>query len=408
MPSPRKRALRAACGNILGGAPSVTQIAYADAWWNTVITEHAYNYQSNDKPFINGELLMIGGGNPSYDGLISGGEPGSGTGIPAFGKITAADGDAASGMAEGQFVHIKAANGQIRNYVLCTNGSTALSTGDQIAVDGDMGAAALPNLAPFNVTTDSKNVVVKVTFSANQATILNEIRTAINGDHGHNAGSANSVLQLTSSLSAADGAQSLEINNATAGTAGNVAFSGSIANVTYDGMLGGVDAISSATHHYWMDTTNGKTAVADAVTAALTTAEGVLYDPSGPWSKYIPAEATNDSFSTATYVVIKPTGWNSNDYITWELIGDTEASNDKLSMVQVDGSNSATALNGTKADGTMELVTTKAGTVAYTGRTTYASANANGIAVLWEADGTGADAASVKKGWYLRWKHTAV
>ena len=57
---------------------------------------------------------------------------------------------------------------------------------------------------------------------------------------------------------------------------------------------------------------------------------------------------------------------------------------------------------------TEEAVSDKAGTVAYTGRTMHDSANANGIAVVWEADGTGADDSSMKNGWYFRWSHTAV
>lgn len=409
MPTPRKRRVRAACGNILGGEPTAAQIAYSNDWWNTVLTEHSRNYaaeRNGGKPFNNGESVLVGS-TSDYDGLISGGEPGSDTAMPAYATITCADGDAASGMAEGEYVSIQSANGTIRNYIICAAGESGVpATGAQIAVGGDTGASTLADSAPFDVAT-ANNIAVQVTLGGNQATVLNEIRTAIAHANGHNAGSANSVLELSAALTPADGAQALKLNNVTAGTAGNQTITTTISQFTIDGFTGGTAALSTAVPHYWCDTNNAKAAVADAHTAALTTAEGVIYDPSGPLSQYIPS-LEDVSSGTALYIVVKPDGWNANDYISWELIGDTEASNDKLSMKAINGSNVAAALEGVKSDGTMEAVTNKAGTVAYTGRTKHATANANGIAVVWESDGTGADDSSMKKGWYFRWKHTAV
>ena len=408
MPSPRKRALRAACGNILSGEPSAAQIAYSTDWWNTVITEHSNNYASDSKPFVNGQEVLIGGSG-DYDGLISGGEPGDDTSIGAYATITCADGDAASGMTEGQYVSITSANGTVRNYVLCTEGSTALNTGDQIAVGGDMGAGALPDSAPFNVAT-ANNIVVKVTFSDKQSEILNAIRSAMNLTNGHNAGSANSVIQLSAALDTnTNGPMSMKLQNVVGGTAGNVTITTTISNLTIDGFTGGADALSAAVPHYWFDTTNASSAHATAAdTLALTTATGVLYDPSGPNSQYIPSLETV-SANTAKYVCIAPTGWGANDYITWELIGDTEASNDKLSLVGIDDGDNLAAMEGVKSDGTMEDVTDKHGTVAYSGRVKYEDGiNNKGILVKFERDGTGADDSSMKKGWYFRWSYTAV
>jgi hypothetical protein len=411
MPSPRKRAVRAACGNILSGEPDATQLAYADTWWNVVMTEHSNNYAASrdgGKPFNNGESLIIGAQNPDYDGLISGGEPGEDTSIGAYATLTCADGDAASGMTEGEYVSITSASGTVRNYIICAAGESGVpATGTRLAVGADTGASTLADSAPFDVAT-ANNIAVQVTLGGNQGTVLNEIRTAIASTYGHNAGSANSVIQLSAALTPADGEQTMKLQNVTGGTAGNVTITTTISQITVDGFLGGVNAVGSNIEHYWFDTTNANATEATAADSlALTSADGILYDPSGPHSKYIPSLETV-SANTAKYVCIAPTGWSANDYISWELIGDTEASNDKLSLEVINGSDVTANLEGVKSDGTIEDVNDAAGTVAYTGRTTYATANAKGILVKFERDGTGAATANIKKGWYFRWSYTAV
>ena len=65
-------------------------------------------------------------------------------------------------------------------------------------------------------------------------------------------------------------------------------------------------------------------------------------------------------------------------------------------MTVINASDTVVPLEGVKSDGTIEDVTNKAGTVAYSGRTTYATANAKGIMVKFERDGTGANASSMK------------
>jgi hypothetical protein len=375
------------------------------------MTEHSNNYAASrdgGKPFLNGESVLIGARNPDYDGLISGGEPGEDTSIGAYATLTCADGDAASGMTEGEYVSITSANGTIRNYIICAAGESGVpATGTQIAVGGDTGASTLADAAPFDVAT-ANNIAVQVTLGGNQGTVLNEIRTAINHANGHNAGSANSVIQLSAALTPANGAQTMKLQNVTGGAAGNVTITTTISQITVDGFLGGVDSVGARIQHYWFDTTNASaTAATAADSLALVSADGILYDPSGPHSKYIPSLETV-SANTAKFVCITPTGWSANDYVSWELIGDTEASNDKLSMAVINASDTVVALEGIKSDGTIEDVTNKAGTVAYSGRTTYATANAKGILVKFERDGTGAATADIKKGWYFRWKYTAV
>jgi len=384
MPSPRKRAVRAACGNILSGEPTVTQIAYSNAWWNTVLTEHSNNYASSDKPFENGASVLINGGHVDYDGLISDGEVGTAFAIPATARLTVTN--------AGEIT----ANGQI---------SFVTAGGHTVTITGHASANAMTTTSgassdgTFDASTDSNST------AHNKAQAL-AIAAAISLHDDFTATAVNTnVVTIQQNTAGASGNTTVTL--ARNGAAGNMSASDLGVG---DSFKGGVDALSGGgtAPHYWCDTVNGSSVdVATAYGKAITTATGVLYDPSGPHSKYIPVLETV-SAGAAHYVVIKPDGWNANDYITWELVGDTEGTNDKLSMKQINGSNVAATLDGILANGTIEAVTDKAGTVAYTGRTMYDSANENGIAVVWEADGTGADDSSMKNGWYFRWSHTAV
>ena len=411
MPSPRKRAVRAACGNILGGEPSATQIAYSNAWWDVVMTEHSNNYKSDAKPFVNGEVVLIGGGNPDYDGLISGGEPGGDTSIGSYAEITATDGDLAGAdqFAEKEYFKITDADGTVKHYVLTNTNGGGVATGTVMTAASDVGSTTLGSAVADLGVCIAVRVTINGGSESNQAQVLNELRTAINHTNGHNAGSANSKIVLSAALTPANGNQVMKLQNAVGGTGGNVTITkDGLTEFSIDGFLGGADPFATGVAHYWFDTTNANAAAATAAdTLALTTAEGVLYDPSGPHSKYIPSLETV-SATTAKFVCIKPDGWNANDYISWELIGDTETTNDKLSLAQINASDTVVALEGIKSDGTIENVTNKAGTVAYSGRVTYATANAKGILVKFERDGTGADDSAMKNGWYFRWKHVAV
>jgi len=411
MPSPRKRALRAAVGNILvpvdATAPTATQIAYSDTWWNTVLTEHGNNYASNDKPFANGEVLLIAGSDDEYDGLISGGEPGA----TAYATITAAVGNTAGAdqFAEQEYFKITDAAGTTIHYVLTNTNGSGVATGTLMDADSDTGA---DNTLGAAIADLGKCVAVRVTINggseSNQGQLLNTLIDAIDSAQGHNAGSANSVIKLTPDLTPAASTQTMKLEMVAASTTGNVTITKSgLTEFTVD-RFGTDSEHRVAVPHYWCDTVNGSTVIATAAdTKKITTATGVLYDPSGPHSSYIPLMETV-SAGNAHYVVIMPDGWNSGDYITWELVGDTEGTNDKLSMMQINGSDSAALLSGVKSDGTREDVDARHGTVGYTGTTYHHANNAKGIAVVWEADGTGTNAAAIKKGWYFRWKHTAV
>ena len=386
MPSPRKRAVRAACGNILGAEPTATQIAYSNAWWTTVLTEHSNNYASSNPPFENGAKVIITGLNADYDGLIADGEIGTAFAIPATARLIVTNAGEILAPAQISFV--------------TAGGDTVTITG-HATTTGMADTTGASTNGTFDASTDSNSV------AHNKAQAL-AIATCINLHDDFTATAVDTNV--------------VTIQQNTAGASGNttvtIAQNGSAGNMSdddikvQDSFKGGVDAVDASAAadlpHYWCDTVNGSTVIGTAVTNALTTATGALYDPSGPHSKYIPA-LESVSNGSAHMVVIKPTGWNTNDYITWELIGDTEGTNDKLSLIQVDAGNSMTQLEGIRAsNGTIENVTSKHGTIAYTGRTLYAAANANGIAISWDADGTGADDSSMKNGWYLRWSHTAV
>ena len=364
MPSPRKRALRAAVGNILvpvdATAPTLTQIAYTDAWWNTVITEHANNYASNDKPFENGEAVLIGASNSDYDGLIADGESGAVAALSAIATLTFT-------------------GTQTTNRVIDITGSAGL---------------AKRYTSKTAETLASNQFKGNGTAAANAQSLLDCIAHA-DGHNGAIVGSRTGDV--------------LTLKQAVGGAAGNTTFDlNTLDNVTSVSFQGGADAGASVPH-YWFDKTNTSTSATTATDSlALTTATGVIYDPSGPHSQYIPLMETV-SEGTARYICVKPTGWSANDYISWELIGDTEGTNDKLSLEVADADDNKEAVKGVTAAGAEEAVTTKSGTIAYEGKITFeADVNDKGILLQWDADGTGTNSASVKKGWYFRWSYTAV
>jgi hypothetical protein len=386
MPSPRKRAVRAACGNILGGAPTDAQVAYSTAWWNTVVTEHSRNYaasKNGGKPFDNGESVLITGTDTDYDGLISGGETGAGAAIRAAASWKLGTGEA--GRNAGTITLIDAA-AVSRTYTYrgdAEGTSGDVITGTTIHVDrGDTqgGGQAKPIYAAA------------------------QMKVAIESSTGHN-GSLKCVV---------DGDGGITVTQNTAGTAGNTTITaaadfnlimGTNPPATF---TGGSGALTTGAPHYWCDTTNAQAVIGDAATAKLTTATGVIYDPSGPLSKYIPALETV-SANTAKYICILPTGWNANDSIAWELIGDTDTG-DKLSLLSNTADNGTqAALFGVASNGTTRAaVTDLAGTIEQSNVVTYETANAGGVLLKWERDSSGGTPSDVSNGWYFRWVHTTV
>ena len=170
---------------------------------------------------------------------------------------------------------------------------------------------------------------------------------------------------------------------------------------------------------YWFDTTNAQASIALAAAegTAITASSGILYDPSGPKSKYISGTETVSSGS-AKIVVFKPTGWNANDVCAIEIVGDTNSganihSADRLTIKALNASYASSSLNsigdfdlsGTE---TVAEFTNITGTINHNIQAQHATANAAGFMVMWERKDTGLEPADIKKGWYVRWNTTAL
>jgi|MDSV01.1.fsa_nt_gb hypothetical protein len=178
----------------------------------------------------------------------------SGDEVAATAALSCVDGDlnTENQFTEGEFVEIISTDGTKRIYVLCDGSeSTSVATGDVIVAATDIGNAAL------GTTVGDRGTCIAVLNNLNthnQATVLNEIRTAILSANGHNG-----KIACSAALTPADGAQTITLTQAITGPSGNQTstvttnpqitcanFTGGVADPTgQDGLLisGSVDNI---------------------------------------------------------------------------------------------------------------------------------------------------------------------
>lgn len=363
MPSPKKRKIRKAVGNI-HPAGVLTDAQKTDTFVEVLLSENAHNHAAapGGKSFNNGDVVGLSAAD-SGDGLLTDGEQDSTTAMPAFAQIVFTGNQTAD-----KEIGLTGSAGLAKLY---TAKGTQAAASRQFK--GDSGVAA----------TNAENLKLCIEHSA-----------------GHNG--AIKVLRAGATLTLY---QNVE------GSAGNTAIQHDLDNVTAGATFaGGTDsiAVSGTVAHYWFDTTNTKATVAAAAAAgvAITASSGIIYDPSGPNSKYISGCETVSS-GTAMFMVFRPETWDSaGDSCNIEIVGNTNAA-DKLSLMTIDADASTTAAaTAIDSGGTAAAFTNKVGDMDHNSNHNRTSGKEGGFVIKWERDSTGLAESDIKKGWYVRWHTT--
>ena len=142
----------------------------------------------------------------------------------ATATITVADGDAASGMTEGEKVTITSTDGTVRVYRLCDDTLTTITTGTELAADSDTGAGT---------TADAGDIAVVFNIASSEATqnaFLVQLKAAIEHANGHNG-----KILVSAVPTEANGNQKITLRQAVPGAAGNVAITDDISQTTIQG-----------------------------------------------------------------------------------------------------------------------------------------------------------------------------
>ena len=362
MPSPKKRKIRKAIGNI-HPAGVLTDAQKTDTFVEVLLSENAHNHAASPggKSFENGEIVSLGA-EKSADGLLTAGEQDSTTAMTAFAQIVFG-------------------GNQTADKVIDLTGSAGLAK--LYTAKGTQNAAANQFKSDAGAATNAEN-----------------LKLCIENSAGHNG--AIKVLR--------DGA-TLTLYQNVEGSAGNTFIHSDLDNCNAAATFtGGTDSIevTGAIRHYWFDTTNAKDSLAAAAAAgvAITASSGIIYDPSGPNSKYISGCETVSS-GTAMFMVFRPETWDSSgDLCNIEIVGNTNTA-DKLSLVTINASAAAsTPANAIDSGGTMAAFTNKTGDMDHNSNHQRSTDSAGGFAIKWERDSTGLAESDIKKGWYVRWNTT--
>lgn len=363
MPSPKKRKIRKAVGNI-HPAGVLTDAQKTDTFVEVLLSENAHNYAAapGGKSFNNGDVVGLSAAE-SGDGLLASGEQDSTTAMPAFAQIT--------------FTGNQTADREI----------------------GLTGSAGLEKLYTAKGTQDAASREFKGD-TGTPADNAENLKLCIENSAGHNG--AIKVLR--------DGA-TLTLYQNVEGSAGNTAIQHDLDNVTAGTTFaGGTDsiAVTGSVAHYWFDTTNAKASVAAAAAAgvAITASSGIIYDPSGPNSKYISGCETVSS-GTAMYMVFRPETWDSvGDSCNIEIVGNTNTA-DKLSLFTMNASAGSTALaTAINSAGVADNFDEVTGDMDHNSNHNRTSGKEGGFVLKWERLSTGLAESDIKKGWYVRWNAT--
>lgn len=363
MPSPKKRKIRKAIGNI-HPAGVLTDAQKTDTFVEVLLSENAHNHAAapGGKSFNNGDVVGLSAAD-SGDELLAAGEQDSTTAMPAFTQVVFT-GDQTADL----YYEITSSAGTAKRYV--AKGTEALGS-NQFKGDNGVAATNATSLKDCIEHSDGHDGEIKVVQSGATLTLYQNVEGS----------SGNTPIDST-------------LDNVTAGAA----------------FQGGTDsiAVTGSVAHYWFDTTNAKSSVAAAAAAgvAITASSGIIYDPSGPNSKYISGCETVSS-GTAMYMVFRPETWDSaGDSCNIEIVGNTNTS-DKLSLMTIDADASTTAAaTAIDSGGTAAAFTNKVGDMDHNSNHNRTSGKEGGFVIKWERDSTGLAESDIKKGWYVRWNST--
>ena len=159
--------------------------------------------------------------------------------IAATATVTVADGDAASGMAEKEYVTIKSTDGTEKKYVVVDDYLTTVATGDVLTASSDTGASTAGSALAGGIA-----VAINISSSpVTQNAFLVQLRNAILHANGH-------LGKITISTAATDsdgdgvpdqanGPQAITLTQVVAGIEGNNTITDDISQTTLAGFTGG-------------------------------------------------------------------------------------------------------------------------------------------------------------------------
>jgi hypothetical protein len=229
---------RTSSRTLLHEAIPITGTIVSGAYTN----QPAYTAQNNIKSFTHGMFKSVydypylsSSANQIFD--ISCGFSANSwaqSGLRAIATLTVADGDAANGMTEGEYVLLTSTDGTTRVYVICNGAeSGASATGVVMAVGADTGASTLDAAT----AALGQCVAVQNNLSThNQGTVLNEIRAAVVHANGHNG-----KITATAAVTPANDEQTITFTQATGGVSGNATITTTISQITVSTFAGGHD-----------------------------------------------------------------------------------------------------------------------------------------------------------------------
>ena len=153
----------------------------------------------------------------------------------AWARFTVADGDANCGMTEKEYIKFKSADGTEKTYVIVDDNADSgeAATGTILASDTDIGGGDLGSAAGDAHLIGGIAVAINTTGSiSSQNDFLVQLIAAINHANGHNAGSANSKIDISAAPTEANAVQSIGLTQVVGGPEANAVVTSTITNLT--------------------------------------------------------------------------------------------------------------------------------------------------------------------------------
>ena len=154
-------------------------------------------------------------------------------GIKSIQRVTVADGDAASGMAENEYITLVDSKGVSKKYVVVDDNTTTVATGDILESTSDTGASTAGS-------ANAGGIAVAINLPPATATTQNGFLVQLKAAIEHANGQPD--FTVASVPGEADGAQNLDITSNYKGDSGNTVPVTDISQLTVSVSTSGVDA----------------------------------------------------------------------------------------------------------------------------------------------------------------------
>ena len=323
------------------GYPSDTSTI--NALWECSATVGRQAYIGNCAKEVNQQVI-----DTSSENIVADDDSGSGRGsitrshswTNAYTTFSVADGDAASGMTEGQYVTLVDYAGTVKNYVVCDDSQTTVTTNTVLTSGSDIGSDTLGNLTDL---TAGVAVVLDTTTTGgasldSQNEFLRQLEAAVEHANGHNG-----EIVVTGLASDADGVQTILLtqygvsgSKYVSGADGNTKVTSTVSNLTAPDFKNGdigldvndqiyISGTTSNTNDglYVIWTSFGNSGGVPNNIMYLTTALSEDRTQSSGLVKILTFDTSSDASLILKSAVGKAGGFSDTTYIDLEFGGDT-------------------------------------------------------------------------------------